>query len=407
MRLSSSKADTEVWQIKRVRIAAGGCRNVRQVAAVIARLAVLCAREPGVRPPASCQLHGARQVLGASTSRLRVIAVDCLSVACITALSWRVTNTCDKRGLDHIHRPGHRSTPSGHPGLRFPADEEMELRSYWRPPPPFFNFYTDTYTDINQHINTNHIFPSFRFFFSPQFLSVLLSSVSDLVFLLLFRAASPLLSLSSVVLLLSFPGLLLIFLLLYLLFLLIVVLFFSTFPSILRVFISDLVLDCSPPTKSNRVHSLGGSRADFCKWESCRTLPLVSGFSQGSPVFPALSFWRCSILTSITLIGSQDLAVKSRPNLFTHSLTLFLAPPLLTTIDIQNAALEAEQRLSMGKLAKEIVPNYTVRWGKREYPEKTRRQAASSSTIPTARDLTQIVVVGDERPSHCATAVLN
>ncbi|KAJ8887909.1 hypothetical protein PR048_007393 [Dryococelus australis] len=41
------------------------------------------------------------------------------------------------------------------------------------------------------------------------------------------------------------------------------------------------------------------------KWESCRTMPFVGGFSRGS------------ILTSIALIGSQDLAVKSRPNLFT------------------------------------------------------------------------------------------
>ncbi|KAJ8868913.1 hypothetical protein PR048_030454 [Dryococelus australis] len=39
----------------------------------------------------------------------------------------------------------------------------------------------------------------------------------------------------------------------------------------------------------------------------------------GTSRFPALSFRCCSILTSITLIGSQDLDVKSRPNLFTHS----------------------------------------------------------------------------------------
>ncbi|KAJ8866903.1 hypothetical protein PR048_032765 [Dryococelus australis] len=48
-------------------------------------------------------------------------------------------------------------------------------------------------------------------------------------------------------------------------------------------------------------------------------MPLVGGFSRGSPVSPVLSFRRCSGLTSITLIGSEDLAVKSRPNLFTHS----------------------------------------------------------------------------------------
>ncbi|KAJ8873909.1 hypothetical protein PR048_024745, partial [Dryococelus australis] len=67
-----------------------------------------------------------------------------------------------------------------------------------------------------------------------------------------------------------------------------------------------------------RVQSPAGS-PDFCMWESCRMMPLVGGFSWGSPVSPAPSFRCCSILTSITLIGSQDLAVKSSPNLLTHS----------------------------------------------------------------------------------------
>ncbi|KAJ8869906.1 hypothetical protein PR048_028915 [Dryococelus australis] len=39
----------------------------------------------------------------------------------------------------------------------------------------------------------------------------------------------------------------------------------------------------------------------------CRTIPLVGGFSRGSPVSPTFSFRRCSILTSLTFIGSQDL----------------------------------------------------------------------------------------------------
>ncbi|KAJ8869187.1 hypothetical protein PR048_030757 [Dryococelus australis] len=37
---------------------------------------------------------------------------------------------------------------------------------------------------------------------------------------------------------------------------------------------------------------------DFRKWKSCRSMRLVSGFSRGSPVFPALAFRRGSILTS-------------------------------------------------------------------------------------------------------------
>ncbi|KAJ8881639.1 hypothetical protein PR048_018125 [Dryococelus australis] len=77
-----------------------------------------------------------------------------------------------------------------------------------------------------------------------------------------------------------------------------------------------LRLACSPPTKANRVQSTAGS-PDFCKWESCRTMLLVGGFSRRYPVHPAPSFRRCSIFTSITLVGSEDLSVKSCPNLFT------------------------------------------------------------------------------------------
>ncbi|KAJ8869910.1 hypothetical protein PR048_028919 [Dryococelus australis] len=55
---------------------------------------------------------------------------------------------------------------------------------------------------------------------------------------------------------------------------------------------------------------------DLRVWESCRTMPLVDGFSRGSP---APSARRCSVLTSITLIGSQDLDVTSRPNIFIYS----------------------------------------------------------------------------------------
>ncbi|KAJ8882935.1 hypothetical protein PR048_014774 [Dryococelus australis] len=68
-----------------------------------------------------------------------------------------------------------------------------------------------------------------------------------------------------------------------------------------------------PPTRfgfnSQRDHSL-----DFRTWELCWMMQLIVGFSQGFPVSPALSFWWLSILTSLYLIGSQDLDVKSRLN---------------------------------------------------------------------------------------------
>ncbi|KAJ8896552.1 hypothetical protein PR048_001896 [Dryococelus australis] len=77
-------------------------------------------------------------------------------------------------------------------------------------------------------------------------------------------------------------------------------------------------LDHPPPTKAIQVQSPAGS-PDFRVWESCRAMPLTGGFSRGSPFSPTLSFRCCSILTSITLICSPDLAVNSRPNLFTYS----------------------------------------------------------------------------------------
>ncbi|KAJ8894025.1 hypothetical protein PR048_006635 [Dryococelus australis] len=86
---------------------------------------------------------------------------------------------------------------------------------------------------------------------------------------------------------------------------------------------ADERLARSPLTKANRVQTPAGS-PNFRKWESYRTMPLVGGFFfRASPVSPAPSFRRRSILTSITLIGSQALAGKSLLNLFTRSLAMF------------------------------------------------------------------------------------
>ncbi|KAJ8889557.1 hypothetical protein PR048_009056 [Dryococelus australis] len=131
-------------------------------------------------------------------------------------------------------------------------------------------------------------------------------------------------------------------------------------------------LDYLPPTNVNLILFPAGSLPDFRKRESCRTMPLVSEFSRGTPrpciraVLPShlvgnarlhhrgsklepISHLRSTqkivaplelavssgifrlprpfipallhTHSPITLIGSQDLAVKSRSNLFTHSLT--------------------------------------------------------------------------------------
>ncbi|KAJ8872449.1 hypothetical protein PR048_026053 [Dryococelus australis] len=50
----------------------------------------------------------------------------------------------------------------------------------------------------------------------------------------------------------------------------------------------------------------------YRKNTDCRTMLLVGGFCRGSPGSPILSFRCSSILTSITLIGSQDLAEGGR-----------------------------------------------------------------------------------------------
>ncbi|KAJ8875356.1 hypothetical protein PR048_023251 [Dryococelus australis] len=88
-------------------------------------------------------------------------------------------------------------------------------------------------------------------------------------------------------------------------------------------------LASSPPTKANRIQS-PSSFQDFRMWKSCRMMSLVKAFSRGSPVPLALSFQRCTILTSITPVGSQDLVVKSHPNLF--------SPFIRTSANMEGAA---------------------------------------------------------------------
>ncbi|KAJ8888667.1 hypothetical protein PR048_008159 [Dryococelus australis] len=46
------------------------------------------------------------------------------------------------------------------------------------------------------------------------------------------------------------------------------------------------LLACSPPTEANRVRFPAGSLPDFRMQESCRMMPLMGGFSRGSPVSP-------------------------------------------------------------------------------------------------------------------------
>ncbi|KAJ8897523.1 hypothetical protein PR048_002870 [Dryococelus australis] len=55
---------------------------------------------------------------------------------------------------------------------------------------------------------------------------------------------------------------------------------------------------------------------DLRTWESCRTTPLVGGYSRVSPAPPTLAF-RSQHSPLFAPVGSRDLAVKGRPNLST------------------------------------------------------------------------------------------
>ncbi|KAJ8879279.1 hypothetical protein PR048_019886 [Dryococelus australis] len=66
-------------------------------------------------------------------------------------------------------------------------------------------------------------------------------------------------------------------------------------------------LDYSPPTRANRVQSPAGSLPDFRKWESCRTIPLVGGFTRRSSVLPC----PCTPALLHSHLTSRSSALKS------------------------------------------------------------------------------------------------
>ncbi|KAJ8878666.1 hypothetical protein PR048_019251 [Dryococelus australis] len=95
-----------------------------------------------------------------------------------------------------------------------------------------------------------------------------------------------------------------------------------------------------------------------------------AGFSRGSPVYPAPSFRRCSIATSphFTLIGSQDLAVRSHPDLFTRSLNSQI---------LYTSSATAGYRLCDGRTSRNPNPprHSSARWE----PDDTPRAPKASS----------------------------
>ncbi|KAJ8893187.1 hypothetical protein PR048_005772 [Dryococelus australis] len=91
----------------------------------------------------------------------------------------------------------------------------------------------------------------------------------------------------------------------------------------------------------------------------------------GSPVSPALFLWRCSKPTSIHFTGSQDLDVKSRPNLFTHANPheLISRPSYATVQSIEHRTLHSAKTKYYGRTAKhgsDMVDTATHRCKHRE-----------------------------------------
>ncbi|KAJ8870828.1 hypothetical protein PR048_027127 [Dryococelus australis] len=112
-------------------------------------------------------------------------------------------------------------------------------------------------------------------------------------------------------------------------------------------------LDYSPPNKANRVQFPAGSFSDIRTWESCRTIPLAGGFSWGSHPNQNYSFHSGAAPNSprFTLIGSQDLDVKSRLNFFIpHSASLPLPSTLYTknVCSVVVTQLESRRATSCG-----------------------------------------------------------
>ncbi|KAJ8891437.1 hypothetical protein PR048_003965 [Dryococelus australis] len=170
----------------------------------------------------------------------------------------------------------------------------------------------------------------------------------------------------------------------------------------------------SPPTKANLAQSPAGS-PDFRKWESCRTMSLVGGFSRGSPVSPTPSFRCRSIFTTITLLSSQHIAViRDTQNLFNPLFETFLydiakredkvfmlylgkqstdSPKFFTQIAVQKghvsfAVAGSYDGCGATSARRVIVLNNTYRGIEREVRKgvyKVRAMAALGAILPAAR----------------------
>ncbi|KAJ8898132.1 hypothetical protein PR048_003492 [Dryococelus australis] len=211
----------------------------------------------------------------------------------------------------------------------------------------------------------------------------------------------------------------------------------------------------SPPTKANRVESLAGSlrviafgnRAGRCRWSA----GFLSGISREPPPFHSGD---APYSPRFAVIGSQDLDVKSRPNLFTFYLlvtsyvtprngsatavckrlsigrwhekydTKRSSPSVVCLRNLRSrqvrpkfvgvSVLEAQSRLKESFMKR---ANSNIRCcvefkdsgagmkgrGKRKVPQKTRQPASSSGTIPTRE---HILIPGGVAPGFSQVGIV-
>ncbi|KAJ8876827.1 hypothetical protein PR048_021274 [Dryococelus australis] len=126
-------------------------------------------------------------------------------------------------------------------------------------------------------------------------------------------------------------------------------------------------LVCSPPTKAIRVHP-ARINLDFRMWESCRTMPLVSGFSRGSPASPG---------PFIPALLHTHLNHPHRPNLFTHSALR------------RDASRRAPANQSLDASVEDFARATNIGFDARRQRRGIRRMAARSVS-PAAGDCTSL-----------------
>ncbi|KAJ8895950.1 hypothetical protein PR048_001291 [Dryococelus australis] len=125
---------------------------------------------------------------------------------------------------------------------------------------------------------------------------------------------------------------------------------------------------------------------DFRKWESSWTMPLVGGSSWGSPVSPFPSLRRCSILTSMTLIGSQDFDKKINglalmpQRIDTHPQIVWsgnsLSSCLVSECSLSYSCQSTEIEIPMSAVAEPVPPSSS--------PSESSRKAIFERTPPSS-----------------------